>query len=57
MLQLGCVPVGVRAHDLAVPVLLDELLEILSVGGCGVWDVVVAEPALELVFVPFVVGL
>lgn len=39
-----------------MPVGLDQVFEILAVSGGGVWDVVVGEPALELGFVPFVIG-
>ena len=54
--QVGGVPVLVGGHDVAVPVLADQGLEVAARGGRRVGDVVVGEPALELSLVPFVVG-
>lgn len=50
------VPVLVGRHGVGIPVLLDDLLEILAVSGGGVWDVVVRQPSLQLRLVPLVVG-
>lgn len=56
LLQAVGVPRVVGRDDVVIPVVLDELLEILAVGGSGVGDVVVGEPALELRLVPLVVS-
>lgn len=55
-IQLVCVPLLVRADGVVLPILLDQLLEILAVGGSGISNVVVGEPALELSLVPLVVS-
>lgn len=49
-------PRVVGLDDVVVPVGLDELLEILPIGGSRVGDVVVRQPALELRLVPLVVS-
>lgn len=56
LLQGVCVPRVVGRDDVVVPVVLDQLLEVLAVGGSGVGDIVVGKPALELGLVPLVVG-
>lgn len=53
--ELLGVPGLIGCDDVVVPVLLDQVVELLSVSGGGVWDVIVGEPALELCFVPLVV--
>lgn len=53
--ELAYVPLAVGLSDVIVPVVLDEVLEILAVRGSGVWDVVVGEPSFQLCLVPFVV--
>jgi len=55
-LQLVGVPAVVRTSDVVIPVLLDEILQVLTVGGSGERDVVVGEPSLELSLMPLVVG-
>lgn len=55
--QLLVVPLLVRADCMVFPVVLDELLEILAVGGSWVRDVVVGKPTLELGLVPLVICL
>lgn len=54
--ELGDGPGRVGGRDVGVPVLVDEGLEVGAGRGGGVGDVVVCEPAIELGFVPFVVG-
>lgn len=53
--QLIRVPVLVGRDGVALPVLLDQTLEILAIGGRRVGDIVIREPALELRLVPLVV--
>lgn len=53
--ELLRIPLVVGLGDVILPVGLDEVLEILTVSGGGVGDVVVGEPSLELSLVPFVV--
>lgn len=55
VLQTLRVPGAVGLDDVVLPVVLDQVLEVLAVGGRGVGDVVVREPALQLRLVPFVV--
>lgn len=55
-LELLRVPAVVGLGDLGVPVVLDKVLQILAIGGGGIGDVVVREPALELGLMPLVVG-
>lgn len=59
LLQVGAelvsIPRVVRRDDVGVPVLLDELLEILAVGRSGVGNVMVRKPALKLGLMPLVV--
>lgn len=55
--QLLIIPLLVWADSMVFPVLLDELLEILPVGGRWVGDIVVGKPTLELGLMPLVVGL
>lgn len=50
------VPAVVRLRHVAIPVVLNKVLQVLAVGGCWVWDVVVGQPSLELGLVPLVVG-
>ena len=54
--QLLRVPATVWGDGVAVPVALDQLLEVLAVSRCGVGDAVVREPALKLSLVPSIVG-
>jgi hypothetical protein len=54
--ELVRIPVLVRGDSIAVPVLLDQVLEILAVGRGRVWDVVVRQPTLELSLMPLVVS-
>lgn len=56
VVQLVRVPATVRSDGIAVPVALDQLLEVLAVSRCGVRNIVVREPALKLRLVPFIVG-
>lgn len=56
VLKLGSVPVVVRLDDMILPVVLDELGQVLAVGRGRVGDVVVGEPALELGLMPLVVS-
>ena len=44
--QLVGIPLVVRLDDMVLPVLLDEVLQVLSVGWGRVRDVVVGQPAL-----------
>ena len=55
LLQLVGVPAVVWLHNVVVPVILDQVLKVLTVGGGGVWDVVVRQPPLELGLMPLVV--
>ena len=59
LLQVGAeligIPVIVRRRNLGLPVVLDEVLKILSICGSRVWDIVVRQPSLKLGLVPFVV--
>lgn len=49
------IPVIVWRCNLGLPVVLNEVLKILSICGSRVRDIVVRQPSLELGFVPFVV--
>lgn len=53
-LELFGIPIVVWGDDL-VPVFRHEPFEILSVGACGVWDVVIGQPSIELGRIPLVV--
>ena len=53
--QLGCVPAVVRGNDVVIPILSNEVLQILAISWSGVWDVTVRQPSLEFRLVPFVV--
>ncbi len=55
-LQLVGIPCFVRSDRILIPVLLDQILEILSIGGCGVRDIMIREPSLELGLMPLVVS-
>lgn len=54
--ELGRVPVLVGRHDVGLPILLHQLLEVFAIGWGGIRDIVVGKPALELILVPFVVS-
>lgn len=54
--KLGSVPVAVGLGDVVLPVLANEVAQILAVGRGGVGDVVVGEPALKLSLMPLVVS-
>lgn len=54
--ELGSVPVVVGLGDVVLPVLANEVAQILAVGRGGVGDIVVGEPALELSLMPLVVS-
>lgn len=53
--QVGAVPALVGGDDIVVPVLLDEILEVLAISRGWVGDVVVREPALKLGLMPFII--
>ena len=55
VVQLVGIPVLIRSDDIAVPVVPDELFQILAVRRFGIGDLVVGKPALQLCFVPFVI--
>jgi hypothetical protein len=42
-------------YDLSIPVVLNEILELFTVGGFWVGDVVVGEPAVKLGLMPLIV--
>lgn len=54
--QLLIIPLLVGADGVVVPILLDELLEILAIGGSGMRNIMVGEPALELSLMPLIVS-
>lgn len=54
-LQLVGVPLVVWLYNIVLPVLLNQILQVLAVCRCWVWDVVVREPTLELSLVPLVI--
>jgi len=54
-MKLRCLPFVVGCGNLAVPIRLDQVLEIFAVCGGRIGDVVVREPTLKLRLVPFVV--
>jgi hypothetical protein len=54
--ELARSPAAVRLGDVVLPVLLDEVGQVLAVGRGSVWHIVVGEPALELSLVPLVVS-
>jgi len=56
MVQLLRVPATVGSDGIAIPVALDQLLEVLAVSRCGVRDAVVREPALKLSLMPSIVS-
>lgn len=45
-----------RVNNLGLPVVLDEDLEIFSIRGSGVGDIMIREPSLQFSFVPLVVN-
>lgn len=53
--ELVDVPRVVRLDDVVLPVVLDQVLQVLAVRSSWVRDVVVGQPALQLGLVPFVV--
>lgn len=53
--ELVHVPGVVRLDDVVLPVVLDQVFQVLAVGGSWVRDVVVRQPALQLSLVPFVI--
>ncbi len=53
--ELVRIPFAIWRHDVGIPVLLDQLLEVSAIGGGRVGNVVIGEPALQLRFVPLVV--
>lgn len=53
--ELVRIPVLVGRDSVVLPVLLEQVLEVLAVGGSRVRDVVVRQPALKLCLVPLVV--
>lgn len=53
--QLGGIPLVVGLNNVVVPVLLDEVLDVLAVSGGRIRDAVVGEPTLELSLMPLVV--
>jgi hypothetical protein len=55
LLKLIGVPAIVGCDDLVIPVLLDEVFQVLAVCRSWIWNVVVRQPPLELCLVPFVV--
>ena len=55
-LQLLGIPALVRTDGVVLPVLLDQILQILAICWSRVGDVVVGEPSLELSLVPLVIG-
>lgn len=55
-LKLIHVPTGVRGRNFVAPVLFDDLLKILPLGGAGIGDVMVIEPTLKFGLVPAVVS-
>ena len=56
VLELVGTPVAVRLGDVVLPVLGDEVGQVLAVGRGRVGHVVVGEPALKLSLMPLVVG-
>ena len=54
--KLARAPVVVGLSNVVLPVLLDEVGQILAVGRGRVGDVVVGEPALKLSLMPLVVS-
>lgn len=55
VLERLCVPVVVGGDDIALPVGLDQILELLTIGGLLVGDAVIRQPSLELRLVPLAV--
>jgi len=55
-LELCSIPSLVVIDDPRPPVVLHDLLQIIAVRGFRVGDIVIAKPAFELCFMPFVVG-
>lgn len=53
--QLGSIPFVVRLYNIVIPVLRDEVLQILAVSRSWIWDVLVRQPPLKLRLVPLVV--
>jgi len=54
--KLGSIPVAVRLGDVILPVLGDEIGQVLTVGRGRVGDIVVGKPALKLSLMPLVVS-
>lgn len=52
---MGGIPVIIGGSDFGLPVIFDEVLEVLAISGGGIWDVVVRKPSFELGFVPFII--
>lgn len=50
------IPVRVGSRDLGIPILLDDLLEILTVGGTRIRDVMIGQPTLKFSLMPFIIG-
>lgn len=55
VVQSLSIPAIVRRNNLVVPVVLDQVLKILTVGGGGIRNVVIGQPTLKLRLVPLVV--
>lgn len=53
--ELGSIPFIVRLYNIVIPVLRDEILQILAVSWGWIWDVLVRQPSLKLRLVPLVV--
>lgn len=45
-----------RVDHIGLPVVLDQVLEVLTVGCLWMWDIVVSEPSLKLSLMPLVVS-
>ena len=54
--ELAGAPAAVGLGDVVLPVLRDEVGQVLAVGRGGVGDAVVGEPALKLSLMPLVVS-
>lgn len=55
-LQLVGIPAVVWSGHLVLPVVLDKVYKILTVGCSGEGDIVIREPSFELSLVPLVVS-
>jgi hypothetical protein len=54
--QLSGVPIAVWRSNLAFPVFLDDVLEIVAICRRWIWNVIIREPPLKLGLMPFVIN-